>query len=77
MNKTAMGKHYQEEHPDVLVPCPDATFEKTVRKRCKDFVDRQSWQSVLTKRENPEINIQLSEAVRQKERVPGESKHGK
>ena len=60
-NTTAMGKHYQEEHPDI--PCPSAPFELTVRRRCKDFVDRQLWQSVLIKRENPKINTQLSESV--------------
>ena len=36
-----------------------------VRKRCKDYVDRQLWQSVLIKRENPEINTQLSESVKE------------
>ena len=56
---TAMGKHYLEEHPDT--PCPKDPFEITVRRRCKDFVDRQLWQSVLIKRENPNIDTQLSE----------------
>ena len=60
-NTTAMGKHYLEEHPDI--PCPSNPFKLTVRKRCKDFVDRQLWQSVLIKRENPSINTQLSESV--------------
>ena len=58
---TAMGKHYLEEHADISTP--NIPFRFIVRKRCKDYVDRQLWQSVLIKRENPEINTQLSESV--------------
>ena len=57
----AMGKHYQEDHSDI--PPPNVPFLFTIRKRCRDYVDRQLWQSVLIKRENPAINTQLSENV--------------
>jgi len=60
---TAMGKHYLEEHADITTP--NVPFQFIVRKRCKDYVDRQLWQSVLIKRENPEINTQLSESVKE------------
>ncbi len=56
---TAMGKHYLAEHP--YTPAPKDPFEFTVKQRCRDFVDRQLWQSALIKREQPELNIQLSE----------------
>ena len=56
---TAMGKHYLAQHADT--PIPREPFKLTVKQRCKDFVDRQIWQSVLIKREQPELNTQLSE----------------
>ena len=52
-----------EEHADITTP--NIPFQFIVRKRCKDYVDRQLWQSVLIKRENPEINTQLSESVKE------------
>ena len=62
---TAVGKHFKLSHP--YMPTPEQPFKFTVRKTCRDFVDRQLWQSVLIKRENPEMNKQLSE-----NRVEGE-----
>lgn len=56
---TAMGKHYLTDHPNIPIPTEPHTF--TIRQKCKDFVDRQLWQSTLIKRENPELNTQLSQ----------------
>ncbi len=64
---TAMGKHYIEEHP--YMPRPNIPYKFNLRQRCKDFVDRQLWQSVLIKRENPAINTQLAETSEEGEWV--------
>ena len=56
---TAMGKHYLTDHPHMPRPKEPYTFK--TRQRCNDFVDRQLWQSVLIKRECPDLNVQLSE----------------
>ena len=58
-NNTAMGKHYREKHGDI--PIPEQPFNVTIKRRCKDYVERQIWQSVLIKRENPVLNTQLAE----------------
>ena len=56
---TAMGKHYIEKHTELTdVKQP---FKVTVKRQCKDYVDRQLWQSVLIKRQNPKLNVQLAE----------------
>ncbi len=54
---TAMGKHYIEEHPNM--PRPKVSCDFNLRQRCKNYVDRQLWQSILIKRETPAINTQL------------------
>ena len=56
---TAMGKHYLTDHP--YMPMPREPYKFTTRQKCKDYVDRQLWQSTLIKREFPELNTQLSE----------------
>ena len=47
------------DHPST--PIPEEPFTFKTRHRCKDYVDRQLWQSVLIKREIPELNVQLSD----------------
>ena len=56
---TSMGKHYNLVHPHITVP--EQPFTAKVRRHCKDFVERQIWQSVLIKYENPSINVQLAD----------------
>ena len=58
-NNTAMGKHYMEKHADSTIP--ESPFKVEIKRRCRDYVERQIWQSVLIKRENPILNTQLSE----------------
>ena len=58
-SNTAMGKHYGEKHGDISIP--EQPFKVTIKRRCKDYVERQIWQSVLIKRENPVLNTQLAE----------------
>ena len=57
---TAMGKHYIGTHCD-LQHIPEKPFDVSLKNRCKEYVDRQLWQSVLIKRENPVLNVQLAE----------------
>ncbi len=64
---TAMGKHYIEEHP--YIPRPKVPYDFNLRQRCRDYVDRQLWQSVLIKRENPAINTQLAETLNERDWV--------
>ena len=64
---TAMGKHYLTDHPSD--PIPDEPYKFKTKQRCRDYVDRQIWQSVLIKREIPELNVQLSELQREGEWV--------
>ena len=53
----AMGAHYVKCHVNEEIP--DLPFQCNLIRKCKDFVDRQLWQSIEIKYRQPRINIQL------------------
>ena len=60
---TAMGNHYIDHHSSIIIPDTATNFEpflfETLRV-CKDYTDRQLWQSFYIKSLSPIINTQLS-----------------